>query len=52
MKLSIIGAGKWGTALAHAFRENEKNIVHISSYHTRDLPNFIPADEAMSNGIW
>ncbi len=45
MKISVIGAGKWGEALAHAF--GQKCEVVISSKHKRDLPNFISIKEAM-----
>ena len=46
MKIAVIGAGKWGSALAHAFME--KNEVVISSLHKRDLPNFVSLKEAFS----
>ncbi len=45
MKLAIIGAGKWGQALNHAYRQN--NDVVISSRHTKDLDNFVPMGEAL-----
>ena len=45
MKMAIIGAGKWGQALNHAYRQN--NDVVISSRHTKDLDNFVPMEEAL-----
>ena len=45
MKLAIIGAGKWGQALYHAFSQN--NDVVISSRHAKDIENFVPIKEAL-----
>jgi len=45
VKIAVIGAGKWGSALAHAFSFN--NEVVISSRHKRDVANFIPLKEAL-----
>jgi glycerol-3-phosphate dehydrogenase (NAD(P)+) len=45
MKMSIIGAGKWGSALNHAFLE--KNDVVISSRRRHELENFVEMDEAL-----
>ncbi|MBN2721352.1 MAG: NAD(P)H-dependent glycerol-3-phosphate dehydrogenase [Campylobacterales bacterium] len=45
MKIAIIGAGKWGTALYHAFSQN--NEVVITSRTPRDIPNFVNLDEAL-----
>ena len=45
MKMSIIGAGKWGQALNHAF--SQKNEVVISSRNRHDLPNFVSIEEAL-----
>lgn len=45
MKLAIIGAGKWGQALYHAYSQN--NDVVISSRHTKALENFVPMGEAL-----
>jgi len=45
MKISIIGAGKWGTALYHAYSQD--NDVVISSRSTKDMENFVPMDEAL-----
>jgi glycerol-3-phosphate dehydrogenase (NAD(P)+) len=46
MKISVVGAGKWGSALAHAY--SEKNKVVISSRHKRDLANFVNLEEALN----
>ncbi len=43
--IGVIGAGKWGSALAYAF--SEKNDVVITSRTPRDLPNFVSLDEAL-----
>ncbi len=45
MKIGIIGAGAWGSALAFAF--SQKNDVVITSRRKRDLPNFVPLQEAL-----
>jgi glycerol-3-phosphate dehydrogenase (NAD(P)+) len=45
MKMAIIGAGKWGTALYHAYSQD--NDVVISSRSTKDIENFVPMDEAL-----
>ncbi len=45
MKIAVIGAGKWGEALAHAF--GQKCEVIISSRHKRNLANFVSIEEAM-----
>lgn len=44
-KLAVIGAGKWGQALAFAF--SQKCEVIISSRTLRDLPNFVSMQEAL-----
>lgn len=44
-KIGVIGAGKWGMALAYAL--SEKNDVVISSRTSRDLKNFVPMQEAL-----
>ena len=44
--IGVIGAGKWGSALAYAF--SEKNDVVISSRTPRDLPNFVSLDKALA----
>jgi glycerol-3-phosphate dehydrogenase (NAD(P)+) len=46
MDMAVIGAGKWGQALAHVF--SQKNSVVISSRHVRSLPNYVAMDEALS----
>lgn len=45
MDLAIIGAGKWGQALYHAF--SQKNSVVITSRTKRDIENFVSLDEAL-----
>ena len=45
MKMAIIGAGKWGTALYHAYSQD--NDVVISSRSNKDMENFVPMDEAL-----
>ncbi len=47
MKLAVIGAGKWGSALFHAF--SQKNEVLISSRHKRDIKEFVDIKEALSS---
>lgn len=44
MKMAIIGAGKWGEALYHAYSQN--NDVVIYSRTPRDIENFVSLDEA------
>mgnify|MGYP000362432747 CR=1 FL=1 len=44
-KIGIIGAGKWGSALAFAL--SEKNDVVINSRTPRDLENFVSIDEIL-----
>jgi len=46
MKIAIIGAGKWGMALYHAFGIN--NDVAITSRTTRDIEGFVSLDVALS----
>ena len=46
MRIAIIGAGKWGQALYHAFSQN--NEVVITSRSARDIENFVSLDEALS----
>lgn len=46
MTIAIIGAGKWGQALYHAYSKN--NDVVISSRTPRDIENFVSLDEALS----
>lgn len=45
-KVGIIGAGKWGEALAFAM--SEKNEVIITSRTHRDWPNFKPLEEVLA----
>ncbi len=45
MKMAIIGAGRWGQALNHAF--GQKNDVVITSRHRHEITNFVPVEEAM-----
>lgn len=45
MKIAIIGAGKWGQALNHAYGQN--NEVVISSRNTKELVNFVSMEEAL-----
>jgi len=45
LKLAIVGAGKWGQALNHAF--SQRNDTVITSPHRRDLPNFVPVEKAL-----
>jgi len=45
MSIGVIGAGKWGSALAFAF--SEKNNVLITSRTPRDLDNFVTLDEIL-----
>ncbi|WP_456433447.1 NAD(P)H-dependent glycerol-3-phosphate dehydrogenase [Nitratifractor sp.] len=46
MNIAVIGAGKWGQALAHAF--SEKNDVVITSRHRRPIPRFVSLEDALS----
>lgn len=45
MRVGVIGAGKWGSALAFAFAE--KNEVLITSRTPRELPNFVSLEEIL-----
>jgi len=45
MKLAIIGAGKWGQALYHAYSQD--NDVVISSRNTKEIENFVSIEEAL-----
>jgi len=44
-KIGVIGAGKWGSALAFAL--SEKNEVLITSRTPRDLQNFVSLEEVL-----
>jgi glycerol-3-phosphate dehydrogenase (NAD(P)+) len=45
MKIAIIGAGKWGQALYHAY--SQKNQVVINSRSIKSIENFVSLDEAL-----
>jgi glycerol-3-phosphate dehydrogenase (NAD(P)+) len=45
VKLAIIGAGKWGQALYHAY--SQRNEVVITSRRPKDIENFVSLDEAL-----
>ena len=45
MKIAIIGAGKWGQALYHAYSQD--NEVVISSRNSKDIENFVSIEEAL-----
>ncbi|MEN8302435.1 MAG: NAD(P)H-dependent glycerol-3-phosphate dehydrogenase [Campylobacterota bacterium] len=45
MRIGVIGAGKWGSALAFAL--SEKNDVVITSRTPRDLENFVSLEEIL-----
>jgi len=45
MRVGVIGAGAWGSALAFAF--SQKNDVVITSRRKRDIPNFVTLQEAL-----
>jgi glycerol-3-phosphate dehydrogenase (NAD(P)+) len=46
MKIAIIGAGKWGQALYHAFSQNNEVVIH--SRTPKSIENFVSLDEALS----
>ena len=46
MSVGVIGAGKWGSALAFAL--SEKNEVYITSRTPRDVKNFVSLEEALA----
>lgn len=46
MKIAIIGAGKWGQALYHAYCQD--NDVVISSRNSKEIENFVSMDEALT----
>ena len=46
MKIAIIGAGKWGQALYHAYSQN--NEVVINSRSPKEIENFVSLKEALS----
>lgn len=45
MNIAIIGAGKWGQALYHAY--SQKNNVVISSRRVKEIENFVTIEEAL-----
>jgi len=45
MKIAIIGAGKWGQALYHAYSQNNDVVIH--SRTARDIENFVSLNEAL-----
>ncbi len=45
MKIAIIGAGKWGQALYHAY--SQENDVVISSRNSKEIENFVTMEEAL-----
>ena len=45
MSVGVVGAGKWGSALAFAFAQ--KNEVYITSRTPRDMKNFVSLDEVL-----
>ncbi len=46
MKLAIIGAGKWGQALYHAYSQNNDVVIH--SRTAREIENFVSLEEALN----
>ena len=46
MKIAIIGAGKWGKALYHAYSQDNDVVIHSRS--PKDIENFVGLDEALS----
>jgi glycerol-3-phosphate dehydrogenase (NAD(P)+) len=47
MSIGVIGAGKWGSALAFAL--SEKNEVFITSRRVRNLPNFVSLEKILES---
>ena len=47
-KIGVIGAGKWGQALAYAFRQNPDNTVYITSRTPRKIENFVSLEEVLA----
>lgn len=46
MKIAIIGAGKWGQALYHAYSQDNDVVIHSRS--VKEIENFVSLDEALS----
>lgn len=49
MKIAVIGAGKWGSALFYAL--SQKNDCVITSRTPRDISNFVSLDEALKRDL-
>jgi len=47
-RIGVIGAGKWGSALAFALRQNSENEVFITSRTPRDIPNFVSLEAVLA----
>ena len=47
MNIAIIGAGKWGEALYHAYSSNSSNSVVITSRRERYIDNFVSLEDAL-----
>ena len=47
-KISVYGAGKWGSAIAFALSQSNDD-VKISSRTPRDIENFVPLEEALDS---
>ena len=45
MKIAIIGAGKWGQALYHAYSQDNDVVIH--SRTPKEIENFVSLDEAL-----
>ena len=46
MKIAIIGAGKWGQALYHAYSQDNDVVIH--SRTPKEIENFVSLDEALA----
>ena len=46
MKMAVIGAGKWGQALYHAYSENNNVVIH--SRTARAIEHFVSLEEALN----
>jgi glycerol-3-phosphate dehydrogenase (NAD(P)+) len=46
IKIAIIGAGKWGQALYHAYSQNNKVVIY--SRTNKNIENFVSLDKALS----
>jgi glycerol-3-phosphate dehydrogenase (NAD(P)+) len=46
MKIAIIGAGKWGQALYHAYSQDNDVVIH--SRTPREIEHFVSLDEALN----